>query len=76
MNAELIDKLYDIASRLKVYKDARENYKKLQVNAPSHSVNERYNSVKEEFVKAYNDFTYWLDNYVKFKEKENEEDLL
>ena len=73
MNSEQIDSLYEIVSRLKVYKDSRESYKKLQVSAPSHSINERYASVKEEYIKALNDFDYWLENYVKYDKKEIEE---
>lgn len=70
MNSEQIDSLYEISSRLKLYKDSRETYKKLQVSAPSHSINERYSEIKQEYVRALNDFDYWLKNYVVYKEKE------
>ena len=70
MTKEQVDSLYEVASRLKVYRDARENYKKLQMSTPSHSINERYSNVKEEYVKALNDFDYWLKNFVVFEEKE------
>ena len=72
MSNEQIDSLYEVASRLKNLKDERINYKKLQVNVPSHSINERYSNIKEEYVKALNDFNYWLENFVKFKEKEED----
>ena len=70
MNSEQIDSLYEISSRLKSLKDERINCKKLQVSVPSHSINERYTNVKEEYAKALNDFNYWLENFVKFNEKE------
>ena len=72
MTSEQIDSLYEVASRLKNLKDERINYKRLQVNAPSHSINERYTNIKEEYVKALNDFNYWLENFVVFTEKEED----
>lgn len=72
MTSEQIDSLYEVASRLKNLNDERINYKRLQVNAPSHSINERYTNIKEEYVKALNDFNYWLENFVVFTEKEED----
>lgn len=67
MSNEKIDELYKIASRLKVYNDSSENYLKIQKNAPSHSIYERYVEMLEEYTKALNDFDYFVSNYVKFK---------
>lgn len=71
MNNEInVDKLFDIAYDMKSANDNRIAYKKLIANNPSHGARSEYEKFKEEYVKALNDFDYFVQNYVKYKEKE------
>ena len=70
MTEEQVDQLYDIALRMKKGMDDSISYAKINENIPSHSMTERVNSAKEEYLKAYNDFEYFVNNYIVFKEKE------
>ncbi|MBQ3415519.1 MAG: hypothetical protein IJH39_09300 [Clostridia bacterium] len=70
MNNELnelnVDELYSIASHLKVAKDSMEGYEKMIEKNPSHSMRQNYVNAFNEYKKAFNDFNYFLENYIVF----------
>jgi len=76
MNSELnelnVDELYSIASKLKVSKDAMESYEGLLKKNPSHSTRERYSEMLNEYNKALNDYKYFVEHFVIFDEKKEE----
>ena len=72
MSAEQINELYDISKRLKESRDERVSTKAVISKNPSSSMRQRESNAKEEYVKALNDFDYFVKNYVKFNKKNNE----
>ena len=72
MSAEQINELYDISKRLKESWDERVSTKAVISKNPSSSMRQRESNAKEEYVKALNDFDYFVKNYVKFNKKNNE----
>ena len=59
-----VDKLYDIASRLKEAKSNRISAKSILAKNPSSTINKRYIDAKEEYGKALNDFNNFVNNYI------------
>ncbi len=60
-----VDKLYEIASRLKESKNNRINAKSILAKNPSSTINQRYIDAKKEYGKALNDFNDFINNYIK-----------
>ena len=71
MNNETINELYDISKRLKESYDEKINAKAILSKNPSSSIRERERIAKEEYIKALNDYEYFMKKYVVFKEKED-----
>lgn len=67
MNSEEINKLYDIAKRLKESYDNEMSAKAIISKNPSSSMRQRESTAKEEYNKALNDFNYFVANYVKYE---------
>jgi len=58
--------LYNIASRLKLFKEERIECKAILQKNPSRNIRERYNKAKEEYGRALNDFSYFVNNFIKW----------
>ena len=65
-----VNKLYDIASRLKNTDTERRGVKAVISKNPSRSMNERYDIATKEYQKALDDFGYFVDEYIIFERKE------
>lgn len=65
-----VDRLFDIVAHMKSYNDNKISYEKLLENNPSHRARELYNECEEGYLRALNDFDYFVQNYVTYKEKE------
>jgi len=59
-----VDKLYNIASRLKEAQSNRISAKNILAKNPSSTINKRYIDAKEEYGKALNDFNNFVNNYI------------
>lgn len=74
MNNEDIEKLYSIASHLKVANDSMMSYEELLKKNPSHTTRERYVAAFTEYEKALSDFNYFLENFIVFSNNEKEKE--
>ena len=64
-----INELYSIVTNLKNYKMAVNSYGEILKKNPSHSIRESESLAKENYIKALNDFDFFVKNYIKNKEE-------
>ena len=76
-----VEKLYELASRLKESRDERINLKAILKKNPGPSIRNRYDAEKIKYLNALNDFYFFAKNYVNVVnskegvQKFNEEEL-
>ena len=69
LTIEEVNTLYEIAKRLKENLDERINTKKILAKNPSAAMYQREADAKERYQKALQDYNYWLENFVAYKDE-------
>ena len=67
-----VDKLFDIVAHMKSSHDNLMMYEKLLENNPSHGARQMKEEYAEQYERALNDFNYFVENFVKIKNKKEE----
>ena len=69
-----IDKLYDVATRLKYTRDERRDCKAALAKSPSHSLRDRQTKATIEYVKALEEFDELVKAYALWKDDSDDDE--